>query len=110
MRIYLLHNKDGKITEMADAGYGFEFDEREIKLNHPNEKIMEINEKNYKKLEGKLEYFKIKNNKIVPLEKSERNLLDKEKEIWRKSHSIEGLNEKIKELNQKVEQLENKLN
>ena len=70
---------------------------------------MEINEEDYKKLEGKLEYFKIENEKIVPLEKSERDLLDKEKEIWRKSHSIEGLNEKIEELNQKVEQLENKL-
>ena len=55
MRIYLLYNKDGKITEMADAGYGFEFNEEEIKLNHPDEKIMEINEKDYKKLEGKLE-------------------------------------------------------
>ena len=105
MRIYLLYDKDGKITEMADAGYGFEFDEREIKLNHPDEKIMEINEKEYKKLEGKLEYFKINNHKIIPLKKSERDLLDKKKEIWRKSHSIEGLNEKIKELNQKVEQL-----
>ena len=109
MRIYLLYNKDGKITEMADAGYGFEFDEREIKLNHPDEKIMEINEKEYKKLEGKLEYFKINNHKIIPLKKSERDLLDKKKEIWRKSHSIEGLNEKIEELNKKVEQLENKL-
>ena len=102
MRIYLLHNKDGKIIEMADAGYGFEFDKEAIKLHHPDEKIMEINEQDYKKLEGKLEYFKIKNNEIVPLEKSERNLLDKEKEIWRKSHSIEGLNEKIEELKLKI--------
>ena len=108
MRIYLLHNKDGKITEMADVGYGFEFEEEGIKLNHPNEEIMEINEKEYKKLEGKLEYFKINNHKIVPLKKSERDLLDKKKEIWRKSHSIEGLNEKIEELNQKVEKLESK--
>ena len=102
MRIYFLHNKDGKITEMADAGYGFEFNEEEIKLNHPNEEIIEINEKDYKKLKGKLEYFKIENNKIIPLEKSERDLLNKEKEIWRKSHSIEGLNEKIEELKLKI--------
>ena len=102
MRIYLLHNKDGKITEMADAGYGFEFNEKEIKLNHPDEEIMEINEENYKKLKGKLEYFKINNNKIVPLKKSEKDLLDKQKEIWRKNHSIEGLNEKIEELKLKI--------
>ena len=109
MRIYLLHNKDGKITEMADAGYGFEFDKEAIKLHHPDEKIMKINEEDYKKLEGKLEYFKIENNKIISLEKSERNLLDKEKEIWRKSHSIEGLNEKIKGLNKKIKELEFKI-
>ena len=109
MRIYLLHNKDGKITEMADAGYGFEFNEEEIKLNHPNEEIIEINEKDYKKLKGKLEYFKIENKKIVPLKKLERDLLDKEKEIWRKSHSVEGLNEKIEKLNKKIKGLESKI-
>ena len=106
MRIYLLYNKDKKITEMADAGFGFEFNEEEIKLNHPDEEIMEINERDYKKLEGKLEYFKIENNKIISLEKSERNLLDKEKEIWRKSHSIEGL---IEGLNKKIKELEFKI-
>ena len=70
---------------------------------------MEINEEDYKKLEGKLEYFKIENNKIVSLKKLERDLLDKEKEIWRKNHSIKELNEKIEKLNKKVEKLENKL-
>ena len=109
MRIYLLYDKSGKITEMADAGYGFEFNEKEIKLNHPDKEIMEIDEKDYKKLEGKLEYFKIENNKIIPLEKLERDLLDKEKEIWRKNHSIEGLNEKVEKLNKKIKELESKI-
>ena len=109
MRIYLLYDKNGKITEMADAGYGFEFNEKEIKLNHPDKEIMEINEKDWKKLKGKLEYFEVKNNKIKPLSQTKKVLINKKKENWRKNHTIEGLKKQIKRLNQKIKQLKTKI-
>ncbi len=98
IRLYLLYNKNGTITETAGAGYGFEFDEKAIEFNHPDKKVMEITEKDYDVIKDNLEYFEIVKGRIKPKTEEEKQIIRENKEEWNRYHTIEGLQEQIDEL------------
>lgn len=101
MRIYILHTQ-GKITEMADAGFGITFEEKEIRFNHPNEELVEITEEDSKKLEGKLEYFKYENGMVVEKSIAEKGVIDDEKMEWLENNTIAGLKKQIDDIKLKL--------
>ena len=102
MRIYLIHNKKGDITETADAGYSFEFSEEELKFNHPGENIIEISEEDYQKIQDDLFLWQIKNGKIEQKSLIEIKEIKKQREEWRKNYTIQGLKNRIQNLESKI--------
>ena len=67
MKTHIVYNSRGEIKEMG--GFGFDIDEGSKKDMLPEDEfLMEISEEDYRKMEGKLEYFKVVDGK--PREKT----------------------------------------
>lgn len=102
MRIYLLHKK-GKIDEIGDSGFGFDFNPDEIRNNYPEHGLLEIDEKTYKKISSRLEDFRVVNDKVVEKTEKEKGEIKERKKKWVEEHSLEGLRQKVKKLENKFE-------
>jgi len=87
---------------MADAGHDSTFNTQEIRLNHPNEELIEIEESDYKKLEGKLEYFEYKNGQIIEKSISEKKSIDDKKQLWLDYNTLAGLKKQINDIKLKL--------
>ena len=98
MRFYILYDENGDISETADAGFEFEFDEETIKFLNPNKKVAEINEENYQKTQKNLEYFRYIKGEIIKKSDAEIVQIENQKKDWAQENTLNGLKERIKQL------------
>lgn len=98
MRIYLSYNRKGEITEVADAGYGFTFNRKEIENSHPNETILEIDEQQYERVKDALENFRIVGCEIKEKSCAEKNVIKKKREEWKRDNTVQGLKKQIEKI------------
>lgn len=97
MKTHIVYNSRGEIKEMG--GFGFDIDEGSKKDMLPEDEfLMEISEEDYRKMEGKLEYFKVVDGK--PREKTaiEKKEIDLAREKWRRENTIDGIRERMRGL------------
>lgn len=107
IRFYLIYDPDGKIREIGDAGHGFTFDKEAIQFQHPGQKVIEIDEETYQKLDGQLENFKIVGGKIRKKTSAERKKIEDMKKEWAENNTIQGLRKKIIQLEKRLSQMDN---
>jgi len=98
IRIYALIDEKGNIFEVGDAGFNFFFDIKEIELNHPDKKVIELTEEDKIRIENQLEYFIYTNGKIEEKSYAEKKKIERIKKDWERYNTIEGLREQIKKI------------
>ena len=98
MRFYMVVKKNGDIIESADAGEGFNFNKKMLIFNNKDKQVVEIQENSYNEIKTQMEYFTYSSGKLKKKSKTKINTIDKAKEKFRRSHTMEGLQEQIDEL------------